>query len=155
MDFPAYALPFQHSYNLIEDGLAMGCAIRGDQEEVFVEFDILVMCAGEWQPHVTLPEDKVKRVVRVPYDDSKYDLPQSVLALLHKRADELAQEHRGGRKILITCLAGRNRSGLLTALVLMKRFDLSPEKAIGLIKDRRGPFALTNKIFTSYLLSLT
>ena len=126
-----------------------------DSSAAFEEFDILVLCAGEWQPHVNLPEeDKTKRVVRVPYDDSYTALTQSVLKQLHKAADELSDEHQRGTRIIITCMAGRNRSGLLMALVLMKRFRLSPDEAIALIKKERGPFALTNRTFTSYLLSL-
>jgi len=154
MDIPVYALPFEHSYNIIQPDLAMGGAII-DSSAAFEEFDILVLCAGEWQPHVNLPEeDKSKRVVRMPYDDSKVALTKTVLQQLHKTAKELAEEHERGRRIVITCMAGRNRSGLLTALVLMERFKLPADEAIALIKEKRGPFALTNRTFTSYLLSL-
>lgn len=148
------ALPAKHSYNIIQPNLAMGGAMQ-DSSEAFEEFDILVFCAGEWQPHVVLPEDdKAKRVIRLRYDDSPTALIASVRKELHKAADELVKEHRQGKKILITCLAGRNRSGLLTALVLMQRFGMSASEAILLIKERRGDFALTNRTFTSYLLSL-
>jgi len=154
MDIPVYALPFEHSYNIIQPDLAMGGAII-DSSAAFEEFDILVLCAGEWQPHVNLPEeDKSKRVVRMPYDDSKVALTKTVLQQLHKTAKELSDEHERGRRIVITCMAGRNRSGLLMALVLMERFKLPAKEAISLIKEKRGPFALTNRTFTSYLLSL-
>jgi protein-tyrosine phosphatase len=149
-----YALPVKYSYNIIQPDLAMGGALL-DSSAAFEEFDILVLCAGEWQPHVVLPdEDKTKRVVRVPYDDSDTALIPSVLKLLQKTAKELAEEHKNGKRILVTCMMGRNRSGLLTALVLMTRFGMPAAEAIALIKECRGDFALTNETFTSYLLSL-
>jgi protein-tyrosine phosphatase len=151
---PAMALPVKYSYSIIQPDLAMGGAIT-DSSAAFEEFDILVLCAGEWQPHVSLPEeDREKRVIRVPYDDSHSALIPSVLKSLHKAAEELTEEHKRGKRILITCMAGRNRSGLLTALVLMKRFGFPAHDAIQTIKERRGDFALTNTTFTSYLLSL-
>lgn len=151
---PALALPAKYSYNVIQPGLGMGGAVL-KPEEAFEEFDILVFCAGEYQPHVSLPDDKDKRIVRVPYDDSSAALTSSVLRMLHKAADELTFEHKEGKQVLITCMAGRNRSGLLTALVLMKRFGFSGAQAIEMVKERRGDFALTNPAFNSYLLSLT
>ncbi len=151
---PTFALPVKYSYNIIQPNLAMGGALL-DSSAAFEEFDILVLCAGEWQPHVTLPdEDRSKRVIRIPYDDSNTALIPSVVRALHAAADELTAEHKAGKRILVTCMAGRNRSGLLTALILMKRFGLPAAEAIQLIKERRGDFALTNNTFTSYLLSL-
>lgn len=151
---PALALPAKYSHNIIQPGLGMGGAIL-KPEEAFEEFDILVFCAGEYQPHVSLPDDKAKRIVRVPYDDTLEALTPSVHRMLNKAADELCFEHKNGKKVLITCMAGRNRSGLLTALVLMKRFGFSGAQAIQMVKERRGDFALTNSAFNSYLLSLT
>jgi len=55
---------------------------------------------------------------------------------------------------LVRCAAGWNRSGLVTALVLMKN-GYKPEEAINLIRDRKSPHALCNADFVRYLENLT
>lgn len=152
MDLPLLSLPFALSYNEIVEGIAMGGAMK-ESSEAFSVFDVVVFCAGEWQPHVVFPEEERRfqpRILRVPYDD----LTASVRLQLDKSVRQLAEWHKEGQKILITCVAGRNRSGLLTALVLRERFGMTGAETIALIRDKRGGFALTNGIFTSYLLGL-
>lgn len=58
-----------------------------------------------------------------------------------------------GRDTLIRCQAGLNRSGLVTALVLIKD-GYEPAEAINLIRQKRSPNALFNKDFVSWLLDL-
>lgn len=57
-----------------------------------------------------------------------------------------------GKKVLIRCQAGWNRSGLITALVLMRE-GMEAQKAINLIRQKRSPHALCNKTFVDFLLS--
>lgn len=57
-----------------------------------------------------------------------------------------------GNRVLIRCQAGWNRSGLVTALVLM-RDGYTAEEAIDLIRERRSPYALCNYDFEQFLLS--
>lgn len=59
----------------------------------------------------------------------------------------------GGRRVLIRCQAGLNRSGLLTALVMYKR-GYPVDQAIELIRERRSPYALCNPRFVEHLRSL-
>lgn len=54
------------------------------------------------------------------------------------------------KKVLIRCQAGWNRSGLITALVLIKD-GWTPENAIALIRQKRSPHALCNREFVQYL----
>jgi hypothetical protein len=62
------------------------------------------------------------------------------------------QRWKGGRRVLIRCQAGLNRSGLLMALVLMlDGHDASD--AIRLIRQRRGELALFNTHFVDWLLA--
>jgi protein-tyrosine phosphatase len=60
---------------------------------------------------------------------------------------------RAGRKTLVRCVAGWNRSGLVTALVLI-RDGFTPEGAIELIRNKRSPKALSNEIFAEWLLNV-
>lgn len=57
-----------------------------------------------------------------------------------------------GKKVLIRCQAGWNRSGLITALVLMRE-GMEAQKAINLIREKRSSWALCNKTFVAWLLA--
>ena len=57
-----------------------------------------------------------------------------------------------GDRVLIRCQAGLNRSGLVTALILIKD-GRTAEQAISLIRESRGEDALFNNNFTNWLLS--
>jgi len=58
---------------------------------------------------------------------------------------------QSGARVLIRCQAGVNRSGLVMALTLM-RHGLSATNAIGLIREGRGPAALSNRHFVRWLV---
>lgn len=57
-----------------------------------------------------------------------------------------------GKKVLIRCQAGWNRSGLITALVLMRE-GMSARDAIDLIRRKRSSYALCNRQFEKFLLA--
>lgn len=56
-----------------------------------------------------------------------------------------------GAHVLIRCQAGMNRSGLVTALVLVLA-GLAPAQAINQIRMRRGPSCLFNTDFVTWLV---
>lgn len=60
-------------------------------------------------------------------------------------------EWKQGKKVLIRCQAGWNRSGLITALVLIRE-GMKAQDAINLIRTKRSPHALCNTTFTQFLL---
>lgn len=62
-------------------------------------------------------------------------------------------EWTSGKRILIRCQAGLNRSGLVTALVLI-RSGYSPQEAIDLLRERRDPMALFNRQFVKFLMQI-
>ncbi len=55
-----------------------------------------------------------------------------------------------GRRVLVRCQAGWNRSGLVTALIMM-RHGHNPDSAIELIRSQRSRFALGNETFEQWL----
>ena len=57
-----------------------------------------------------------------------------------------------GDRLLVRCQAGLNRSGLITALILMM-IGHSPENSIKLLRDKRSPVALFNKNYVSWILT--
>lgn len=73
---------------------------------------------------------------------------------LFRVADWGYERWQAGDKTLIRCQAGLNRSGLLTALILMKA-DYSIDEAILAIRSKRSSIALFNNHFVDYLISLS
>lgn len=72
------------------------------------------------------------------------DLLESLVHWVH--------EHRQhGLTVLIHCEEGRNRSGLITALYLIRHRGMRPQEAIDLVREKRGPSALWNGSFERYL----
>jgi hypothetical protein len=57
----------------------------------------------------------------------------------------------GGGGVLVRCQAGLNRSGLVTALILIKDGH-TPEEAINTIRTHRGPDALFNMNFANWII---
>jgi len=98
------------------------------------------------------PADWLVKEIRYPF----YDAPNmkgvdfkdlfQVVRVAH-------EDWKAGKKVLIRCQAGLNRSGLVMALVLMRE-GYSAEEAICLIRDKRSKNALFNSTFEKWLLSL-
>ncbi len=58
---------------------------------------------------------------------------------------------KSGDRVLVRCQAGLNRSGLVTALILIKDGH-TPEAAINAIRTHRGPDALFNMNFANWII---
>lgn len=56
-----------------------------------------------------------------------------------------------GDRVLVRCQAGLNRSGLVTALILIKS-GLNAESVIELLRDRRSEYALCNGEYEQWLI---
>ena len=55
-----------------------------------------------------------------------------------------------GRQVLVRCSGGLNRSGVVVAEALVQ-LGRTPDEAVRLVRSARGPWALTNPGFASYL----
>jgi hypothetical protein len=69
---------------------------------------------------------------------------------IRQLADWLHSEWKLGKKVAGKCQAGLNRSSLVVALVLLKEGYTATE-AIGLIRQRRSPYALFNNHFVEFI----
>jgi hypothetical protein len=102
--------------HLLEDGrLAQGSAPPPGAR---MPFDVVVLAAREYQPNLPGYE-----VLRVPLDDrAPPNHPPDALtqAAIHDGAHAIAREVRRGRRVLVTCWQGRNRSGVLAGLALVE-----------------------------------
>ena len=83
-----------------------------------------------------------------PIPDGPLDGTQ--LAGVIRLAQSASEALEGGRKVLVRCYHGYNRSGLVVAHALVRRGHTA-EQAIRLIRSRRSPWALHNDLFVDYL----
>jgi protein-tyrosine phosphatase len=108
-------------------------------------FDLVVLCAKEYQLENT---ELRAEVFRCPLDDAR---PTTVeIGLISLASWLIAHRLRSGHRVLVTCFAGLNRSGVVSALALM-RLGLAPGDAIGAVRLARGPKALSNPAFVELL----
>jgi hypothetical protein len=73
--------------------------------------------------------------------------PDAIHALGRAVADMVAS----GRRVVVNCAAGMNRSGLIVGRALIF-LGYPPREAIRLIRAARGPKALYNRAFEEFLL---
>ena len=141
-------------YDWIIPGLAQGSYPEPLRAPYDNGFDVVVFSAMELQPKRFRPPQG-KTVILIPMDDTEY----SPITLdddrkLREISRSLARHIRAGRKVLTTCAQGRNRSGLLSALTIVRLGHASPDKAIQLVKRKRNApsgEALTNIMFERYI----
>ena len=111
-------------------------------------FDCLVLSAREYQVPGLFPGVPAVRVA-LNDDGSPMTKEEGVEAV--RAAGRTIRWLNDGLKVLVTCFAGRNRSGLVTALVLCKGMGASPDQAIAAIRKARGPEAFRNQYFEAFL----
>jgi hypothetical protein len=117
----------------------------------FLGIDVLVLAAEEHHPAASC-----FRGVRVFYaalDDSGPPPTADELRQANEVAVQVATRYVRGDRVLITCHAGLNRSGLITALVLRHAYGLSGRQAVAAVRAAR-PQALGNAYFRAYLEGL-
>lgn len=114
-------------------------------------FDALVLAAEEFQP----PSSSFPgvRVHHAPLDDHLNPLTSKEWATIIGAANFAVHQAKRGRKVLITCHAGINRSGIITALTVSLLYGCTGKKAVALIKERR-PGALRNTSFVHHIESV-
>jgi protein-tyrosine phosphatase len=117
----------------------------------FENFDVLILAAEEHQaPRYKPPPGKL--IYRVPLDDDPYQqLPREVAEVVMHVANAAGSHLVSGKKTLSTCHMGLNRSGLVTGLILMQYFRMTPAAAIRLIRQKRDRDALCNPMFEQFL----
>jgi len=95
-----------------------------------------------------LPVDWYVKEIRLGfYDHDKVDIDANDLEQV---VSAIYQDWQAGKRVLIRCQAGCNRSGLITALVLI-RHGFGAEQAINLIRERRSPNALCDRTFEQFI----
>ncbi len=89
-----------------------------------------------------------QRYVVHPMDDVPWIPDQDAI---HELAGEVAHLVRRDRRVVVNCMSGLNRSGLLVGRTLIA-LGHTPEEAVAMIREARGPRALSNRAFAKFLL---
>jgi len=110
-------------------------------------FDLLVLCAEEYQPSArAFPGVEV---IHAPFDDNDIGPFPREKQIAKKAAKRVAHALRQDSNVLVTCRAGRNRSALVCALALVEN-GYDPVRCIQLIQSRRD-HSLSNQWFVDLI----
>ena len=144
--WPAYA-PDQILPRLFqggtEDDHVIGEAIPADHYRGERRFDLVVTLYADAQPAPWGVEE-----IRFGFPDGH--LNKSAIERVLRIALTAHDRWLAGERVLIRCQAGVNRSGLVTAIVLMLQ-GMSADEAISLLRERRSPLVLNNPDFERFL----
>jgi hypothetical protein len=118
----------------IYPGLWQGSAPQ--PEDVCPErFDLVVFCAEEFQPRAK--DFPCTRVLLAPNDDQRRPPTREEWLRAVGAAKIVAKSIRAGDKCLVTCMAGLNRSGLVSALVVHFLTGASGQACVEYVQARR------------------
>lgn len=123
-------------------------------------FDLVILCAEELDEMFRLLLEaypaQAERVHFAPNDDA-VRVNRRQLRIAATAARKAADAYKRGERVLITCAAGRNRSGLVTAMALHFVSGCGGAAAAEIVKARRqapsGP-ALSNRTFEQFLRAI-
>ncbi len=125
----------------------MGTALRA------AGFDVLVLAAEEHQP----PAYRFPgvEVIHAGYDDSGKAITAREMHIAQDAATRVSLAILSGKRVIVTCFAGLNRSGLISALALYFATGqrMSGRECLAQVRANR-PGALNNPSFVALLESL-
>lgn len=111
-------------------------------------FQAIVLSAEEYQP-----EGRFFRgvdVMHAPLDDHHEPLTTGEWDTIIRAAEFAGGNVMLGRRVLVTCQAGLNRSGIITAVTVCMLTGLTGSGAVRLVQMRR-PGALKNQSFANHI----
>ncbi len=114
-----------------------------------VGFDTLVLAAKEHQPSAR--RFPGVEVIHVPMDDVDRPLSSSELRRVRRASARVARRLVAGRRVLVTCHAGLNRSGIITAGALILLTGADACSVVRRVRQQRSPDALSNPSFVEAL----
>jgi hypothetical protein len=118
-----------------------------------LRFDCLVLCAKEAQPDSSAYPGV--EVIHAPFEDGY--LTTEALITAKTAASRVSNRLKDGKKVLVTCKAGVNRSALVVGLALHMAYGYDGRSIVDLIRSRRKlawDKALSNPHFAGELQSL-
>lgn len=143
------ASPYDFDAWQIHEGLWQGSRPQPDSD--ISAYDVVVYCAAEHQPVGQLPRDgRPVFAMFVPLREDCFLADDAEWADVHARitADVLRQ----GSRVLVTCMYGRNRSGLVVTLTLHHLLGWSGLRCLEHVRSKKKD-ALMCRPMNDYLLS--
>lgn len=119
------------------------------------EIDLWVVAAHNEDPADRAPllRQLAPAVLHLPLRDNVNELDNPRMRRLARAAAAMvAEAHRSGLSVLVTCTMGLNRSGLIVALTLV-RFGYRPSVVIDTLRERRSRLVLSNSGYERYVRS--
>lgn len=119
-------------------------------------FDMVILCAVELEEMFRLLPERAHPEVVYASNVDGLSLSRRQLRVATQAAGRAVKAYRDGKRVLITCQAGRNRSGLVTALTMHLATGCGGRVATDIIRARRnahGP-ALSNEVFAKFLCAI-
>lgn len=111
--------------------------------------DCLVLCAENYQPDSSEFPDV--SVIKCPFNDDLIPLTADEVSMITRTVNRCYSRSQSGQKVLFTCMAGLNRSSLVCSLVMLK-MGMDPSRIVELVRNARGPAALSNSYFRSIIM---
>ena len=113
-------------------------------------YDVIVLAAEEYQPHAT--RFPGAHVIHVPLDDAPWrQMRPDEIADAVRIGEVVARHLRAGRRVLVTCAMGLNRSSLVAAIAMHDVHGMGADEIIARIRRARGEWALSNPNFEKLL----
>ena len=107
-----------------------------------------------WLPRWRSP--KGKYIFRLPLDDDPYQpVPLDVGQVIVQNAMAAGSYHVAGHPLITTCHQGHNRSGICTAIILMRYYRMGAQQSIDLIRKKRNDDCVGNPMFEQFLYNLS
>jgi protein-tyrosine phosphatase len=114
------------------------------------DFDVVVLAAMEYQPPGHLFPGV--EVIHVPLDDAPgRRMREDEIVDATNVASRVARRLRAGRKVLVTCQMGWNRSALIAALAMHDVYGIGADEIVARMRRARGMWALSNPNFVKLL----
>lgn len=112
--------------------------------------DVIVLAAMEYQPRAELFPGT--EMLHAPIDDDpRRPMREDEIAAATQTASRVARRLRAGRRVLVTCAMGLNRSALIAALAMQEVYGMGPDEIVARIRRARGAWALSNPNFEKLL----
>ncbi len=121
----------------VATGIWQGAAPPTGPELYRLGFGMVVLCAMEYQPGPAQTAFPGVEVVYAPNDDTFGGVTQEQLAGALKAARQVKQAVLAGKRVLVTCRMGKNRSGLVSALAMHMLTGMPGLSCIRQIQNKR------------------
>ena len=126
-------------------------SVPTDPDAVAKKFDALVLAAEEFQDVFPVHKYPGTKLILAPLDDAKPTHEEKITAL--KAALEVYDLNKKGKKVLVTCAKGVNRSALIAALALVLAGSTA-QQAISTIRKARKPVSGALPLFNQHFVKL-